>query len=117
MANPETDFSAYAAPVRFPRSSDDLTSVSHCPACFVILSGRVCTNCALDLNHPNAGALAAASASTAELLAERRRLIGGMRFATVQAAEQATAAARAAEEAKLAAAYVAYEKTIADGAA
>lgn len=117
MADPESSFSAHAGQVRFPRSAADLTSISQCPACFSPLSRGVCLSCGLDLNHPAAMELAATSASVAALLGDRREIIGRIRFETARAIEQARVAKLAAEEAQTAAAFAAYEKTLADAAA
>lgn len=117
MADSGSSFSDHAAPVIFPLSRGDLRSVTKCPACFTALTVTICGNCGLDLNHPDAGNLAAASASAADLLDERIEIIGRMRFETAQALEEARVRALAAREAETVAAHAAYEKKLADAAA
>ncbi|WP_394770845.1 SCO7613 C-terminal domain-containing membrane protein [Lacisediminihabitans sp.] len=98
MAEPETDFRAYAGMVAFPRGPGDLTSTTSCPACFSALRGEVCPACGLDLGNPAATELAATSSHAAALLDRRLDLIGRIRFETAQtlAARRSTAAAFAA---------------------
>ncbi|TXN28119.1 SCO7613 C-terminal domain-containing membrane protein [Lacisediminihabitans profunda] len=98
MAEPDTDFRAYAGMVAFPRGPGDLTSTTSCPACFSPLRREVCPECGLDLGNPASAELAAASTHAAALLDRRLDLIGRIRFETAQvlAARRSTAAAFAA---------------------
>lgn len=95
MAEPDTDFRAYAGMVAFPRGPGDLTSTTSCPACFSQLGGEVCPECGLDLGNPASADLAATSAHAAALLDRRLDIIGRIRFETSQAlvARRSTAAA------------------------
>jgi hypothetical protein len=85
MAEEPQDHRPYAGYVLFPRTPADLTSVTTCPACFTVVSGPVCSVCALDLTHPATVELATLSADAASLLDRRLELIGRIRFETHQA--------------------------------
>lgn len=74
---------------QFPRTLDDLTDTTRCPACFTPLRSTTCAECGLDLTHPQAFELANVSAETAALLRRRGEIIERIR------AEQANATAGA----------------------
>jgi hypothetical protein len=78
------DYTQYAGRVVFPRGPQDLTSTSVCPACFTPLKTAVCSSCGLDLTHPAAGDLAAASGEAAGVLDRRLSIIGRIRYETAQ---------------------------------
>src|SRR6185312_3661701 len=96
MADSDADFTHYAGRVSFPRTPEDLTNTSICPACLSPLTSRVCTVCTLDLNHPAAAELFQTSTDAATALRRRLALIGRIRFETAQLIEQ-QAAARGAQ--------------------
>lgn len=83
---------AWAGRILFPRSAAELRSTTICPACLVPLTAVVCASCGLDLRHPAAADLAAASAAVADALDARLDLIGRIRRDTAAAATPATAA-------------------------
>lgn len=83
---------AWAGRTLFPRSAAELRSTTICPACLVPLTAVVCTSCGLDLRHPAAADLAAASVAVADALDARLDLIGRIRRDTAAAATAATAA-------------------------
>ncbi|MFM2353582.1 MAG: hypothetical protein RLZZ608_988, partial [Actinomycetota bacterium] len=87
---------AWAGRILFPRSAAELRSTSSCPACFVPLTSVVCASCGLDLQHPAAAELAAASAEIADALDARLDIIGRIRRETAAAAVAAAAPAGAA---------------------
>jgi len=106
MADSDNSFSRFAGHVIFPRTTGDLTSTAHCPACFAPLTSAVCGNCGLDLNHPAAVELAELSSTVASQLDRRLNIIGRIRFDTEQA-RTANASAAAAAAAAAAAPVVA----------
>ncbi|MFN3708428.1 SCO7613 C-terminal domain-containing membrane protein [Microcella sp.] len=69
----------------FPRSPHDLRSTAQCPACFTELRAVVCQSCGLNLAHPLAAELASLSATIADELDARLRLIDRMRREPVTA--------------------------------
>ena len=83
---------AWAGRVVFPRSAAELRSTSSCPACLTPLTSVVCAQCGLDLRHPAAAELAAASASIADSLDARLDIIGRIRRETAAAAVATPAA-------------------------
>ncbi|MCU1513593.1 MAG: hypothetical protein JWO10_683 [Microbacteriaceae bacterium] len=85
MTDEDTDYRLYAGRVSFPRTPDDLTSTTHCPACFSVLRASTCSVCGLDLGHPAAAQLAAVSQEVATSLDQRLELIGRIRFDTAAA--------------------------------
>lgn len=89
---------AWAGRTLFPRSAAELRSTTICPACLVPLTAVVCTSCGLDLRHPAAADLAAASVAVADALDARLDLIGRIRrdTAAASAAKPAPAAPAAA---------------------
>ena len=95
MADSDNSFFRFAGHVLFPRTTGDLTSTAHCPACFAPLTSAVCANCGLDLNHPAAVELAELSSTVASQLDRRLNIIGRIRFDTEEA-RKARAAAEAA---------------------
>ena len=78
------DFGQHAGLVVFPRSADELTDTTLCPACFTPLPGTVCESCGLDLGHPAAFQLLRHSQDAAQLLRARVTTIGRMRYETAQ---------------------------------
>ena len=96
MAESDVDFTLYAGRVSFPRTPDDLTDTTICPACLNRLTSSVCGVCTLDLNHPAAAELFQASTDAAAALEHRLSLIGRIRFETARLLEQ-QADARAAK--------------------
>ena len=94
------DFAQFAGRFLWPRSTADLTDRTVCPACRTPLPGAICPACALDLRHPAATELLAASTDAAAALGRRVQLIGRIRYETAetQAATAAAAAAAAAEQ-------------------
>lgn len=89
---------AWAGRTLFPRSAAELRSTTICPACLVPLTAVVCASCGLDLRHPAAADLAAASVAVADALDARLDLIGRIRrdTAAASAAKLAPAAPAAA---------------------
>ena len=96
MADSDNSFFRFAGHVLFPRTTADLTSTAHCPACFAPLASAVCANCGLDLNHPAAVELAELSSTVASQLDRRLNIIGRIRFDTEEARKAKVAAAEAA---------------------
>lgn len=78
-------FSQFAGRVLWPRRPADLTDVTQCPACQSRLRSFRCPSCGLDLSHPAATELLAASTDAAALLDKRVALIGRIRFDLEQA--------------------------------
>ena len=74
MSRTDSDdsFAEFAGTVVWPRSAAELTDTTRCPACRALLRSPVCSNCGLDLRHPAAALLLAASTDAAASL-ERRR--------------------------------------------
>ncbi len=85
MADDRSWTTAGASPARFPRSLEDLTDLTRCPACFTPLHSTVCDACGLDLRHPAAQDLAALSLQSAALLVSRAETIARMRAASAPA--------------------------------
>jgi hypothetical protein len=85
MVTPDKSFVEHAGYVVFPRGPGDLTSTTHCPACFSALTSTVCGICHLDLTHPSAAELHTVSLAAAAALDQRVDLIGRMRFQTAGA--------------------------------
>ncbi|MCU1580402.1 MAG: hypothetical protein JWP19_2606 [Rhodoglobus sp.] len=85
MVTPDRSFVEHAGYVVFPRGPGDLTSTTHCPACFSALTSTVCGICHLDLTHPAAAELHTVSLEAAAALEHRVELIGRMRFETAGA--------------------------------
>ena len=73
-------FAQFAGRVLWPRRPADLTDVTQCPACQSRLRSFRCPSCGLDLSHPAATELLAASTDAAALLDKRVALIGRIRF-------------------------------------
>jgi hypothetical protein len=98
------DFAQHAGRFLWPRSTADLTDTSLCPACRTALPSAVCGSCGLDLRHPAAADLLAASTDAATALEKRVQLIGRIRYevAEAEATARAEALERAAERAGLA---------------
>ncbi len=90
MAEVDSEFRGYAAPMYFPRRLEDLTGTSNCPACFARLNGEVCDSCRLDLNHPAASRLHDVSLAAANALELRASIVGRMRFEAAQRADELT---------------------------
>ncbi|MBG6056624.1 hypothetical protein RCH16_001298 [Cryobacterium sp. MP_M5] len=78
-------FAQFAGRVLWPRRPADLTDVTQCPACQSRLRSVRCPSCGLDLSHPAATELLAASTDAAALLDKRVALIGRIRFDLEQA--------------------------------
>lgn len=91
----DIDFSSFAGRVSFPRTTADLLSTNHCPACFTPLTSTVCTVCGLDLGHSAAAELYETSVSASAALDRRLAIIGRIRYDTAQAADAHQAAALA----------------------
>ena len=106
----DESFAKYAGHVLFPRTPADLTSTTHCPACFATLRGPVCGNCGLDLNHPAAPELADLSGDIARSLDERLDIIGRIRFDTAAEREKRSVAAEAERHAAVDAAFAAAQQ-------
>ncbi len=86
VSDNKQSFIEFVGRVLFPRNPGDLRGTTHCPACLEPLGGRsVCAACRLDLNHPAAAELTAASMRAADALDDRLEIIGRMRFETDQA--------------------------------
>ncbi|MBC7404032.1 MAG: hypothetical protein H7279_12805 [Microbacteriaceae bacterium] len=85
------DYRLFVGRVLFPRSPNDLTDASQCPACFTVLAGKFCWVCQLDLSHPAAAEIATLSRQSAVLLDRRLESIGKIRYDTAQAHMVATA--------------------------
>jgi len=98
MADSDNAFTRFAGHVLFPRTTADLTSTAHCPACFTVLSSAVCSHCGLDLNNPAAIELAQVSSTIASQLDRRLNLIGHIRFDSAQARTAKPAAAQVVAE-------------------
>lgn len=115
-ATPDRD---WAGRTVFPRSTAELRSTTICPACLTPLRATVCASCGLDLRHPAAADLAAASAEIADALDARLDIIGRIRRATAgePAAVPAPAAAVAAAPLTVAAPEVAAAPPAAAGQA
>ena len=79
------NYRLFAGRVLFPRSPNDLTDASQCPACFTVLAGKFCWVCQLDLSHPAAAEIATLSRQSAILLDRRLESIGRIRYDTAQA--------------------------------
>jgi hypothetical protein len=94
------DFARYAGRFLWPRSSADLTDTTLCPACRTPLTSAVCSSCGLDLRHPAARDLLAASKTAATALDTRVQLIGQIRYevAAAQTAAEAETQRRALEQ-------------------
>ncbi|WP_168626976.1 hypothetical protein [Cryobacterium sp. BB307] len=90
MAEDDSEFRGYAAPMYFPRRLEDLTGTGNCPACFARLTGEVCDSCRLDLNHPAASRLHDVSLAAANALELRASIVGRMRFETAQRGAELT---------------------------
>ena len=86
------EFISYAGLLAFPRSPQDLTNTTLCPACLNPLTSSVCGVCQLDLNHPAAAELFQLSTDAAAALDRRGALIGRIRYETAQLIEQQAAA-------------------------
>ena len=86
------NYRLFAGRVLFPRSPNDLTDASQCPACFTVLAGKFCWACQLDLSHPAAAEIATLSRQSAILLDRRLESIGRIRYDTAQAHVVAMAA-------------------------
>lgn len=83
MVGSARSFIEHVGHVLFPRGPLDLTDASRCPACFVTLPpSAICSQCGLDLNHPDAALLREESLDVAALLESRLELIGKIRFET-----------------------------------
>jgi hypothetical protein len=95
------DYRSFAGRIVWPRNTADLSGTSHCPACFTPLRSAVCSSCALDLNHPLAAELAAASTGVIDALSRRVELIGQIRYETSHAVASAAAPAHAARAAEV----------------
>lgn len=106
---------AWAGRTLFPRSAAELRSTTICPACLVPLTAVVCASCGLDLRHPAAADLAAASVAVADALDARLDLIGRIRRDT--AAASAAKLAPAAPAAAPTAAAAVSEPTLSEPAA
>lgn len=63
----------------WPREPADLTDTSRCPACFAPLHSPQCSNCGLDLRHPEATDLLSLSTQVARALDLRRDVLTRMR--------------------------------------
>lgn len=96
MGENEKSFIQFVGRVLFPRDPGDLRNTMQCPACFTALTGSVCHSCQLDLNHPAALQLSAASTRAADALDERLEIIGRMRYETDQLIAERAARADAA---------------------
>src|SRR5680860_382211 len=79
----------HAAWVRWPRTLDDLTNTSRCPACQTDLRSPICSACGLDLRHPAAVELLAVSTDAAALLSRRITLIDHIRSDSARAFHEA----------------------------
>lgn len=79
MVTPDKSSAEQAGYVVFPRSTGDLTSTTHCPACFSALTSTTCSVCFLDVTQPGAVELHDASLQAAVALERRIELIGRMR--------------------------------------
>ncbi|MBH0053890.1 hypothetical protein I6E74_06865 [Salinibacterium sp. SWN139] len=105
MVDAPRSFIEHVGHVLFPRGPLDLTDTSRCPACFVALPpSAVCSQCGLDLNHPDAALLREESLDVAALLESRLELIGKIRFETAAERKRVRDEARDAEYAALEAA-------------
>jgi len=93
MAQSPEEYRKHVGFVVFPRSTDDLTDTTRCPACHRPLSTLVCQNCGLDLSNPVAAELAEASTQAAQALDRRLDLIGRIRFEATQGADSPASAA------------------------
>ena len=97
---PETDsdrsYAGHAGRMLWPRNTNDLTDTTLCPACHAPLPSAVCPACGLDLRHPAAVRLLAASTDAAAALDRRANLIGRIRFDTAHAPAPTPAPAAAA---------------------
>lgn len=84
---PEADssYARHAGRMLWPRNANDLTDTTLCPACHASLPSAVCPACGLDLRHPAAVALLAASTDAANALERRAALVGRIRFDTAHA--------------------------------
>lgn len=90
------NYRAHVGYVLFPRSSEDLTDTTRCPACHSPLASLRCQTCGLDVSSPVAIDLADASTEAAEALERRLALIGRIRFESAQAATTPAVAVPAA---------------------
>lgn len=103
MAESDAHFARYAGQVAFPKSPQDLTDTTICPACLNPLTTTVCGVCHLDLNHPAAAELFQLSTDAAAALDHRLALIGRIRYETARLLEkQASARAEALAQATVA---------------
>ena len=93
MAESPEDYRKHVGYVVFPRSTDDLTDTTRCPACHSSLSSLVCQTCGLDLSSPIAADLAEASTDAAEALDRRLDLIGRIRLEATRTVESPVTAA------------------------
>ncbi|MHA6667812.1 SCO7613 C-terminal domain-containing membrane protein [Homoserinimonas sp. A447] len=78
------EFRNHAGTVLWPTSPGALTDTTRCPACFTPLKAIVCTKCGLDLGHPAAAELAAASQDASDSLSQRVAVIGRIRYESSQ---------------------------------
>jgi len=78
----ESSNAGHIGRMRWPRSTNDLTDTTLCPACHASLPSAVCSACGLDLRHPAAAALLAASTDAADALDRRAALIWRIRVDT-----------------------------------
>ncbi|MET0955789.1 MAG: hypothetical protein ABWY68_07525, partial [Cryobacterium sp.] len=83
------DFAEYVGRFLWPRTTADLTDTTLCPACRTPLNSPVCASCGLDLRHPAAIDLLAASTDAAAALDKRVQLIGQIRYEVAEAAASA----------------------------
>ncbi|WEO77096.1 hypothetical protein BJQ94_17360 [Cryobacterium sp. SO2] len=97
------DFAQYAGRFLWPRSTADLTDTTLCPACRTALTSVVCPACGLDLRHPAARDLLAASTDAATALDKRVQLIGQIRYEVAEAQASAQSMARRHAEEQVAA--------------
>jgi hypothetical protein len=88
------DFAQFAGRFLWPRTTADLTDTTHCPACRTPLPAPLCPSCGLDLRHPAARELLAASTDAATALERRVQLIGQIRYEVAAAEETAAAEAK-----------------------
>ena len=92
-SNSMRDFTEYVGRFLWPRTTADLTDTTLCPACRTPLQSPVCASCGLDLRHPAAIDLLAASTDAAAALDKRVQLIGQIRYEVAENAASARALA------------------------